>query len=108
VKPFLRTGRKDEFLRNLNDAIRTGKTHGIVSIPAKSATETVLSMDDKHLLFYLSIQVKEQGENRKTVIATTLVRFHNALGKCYFIVIFPFHKVVVKSMLKYVIKKHWL
>jgi hypothetical protein len=106
VKPFkLRTDRKDDFLRNLNDAIRTGTPHGMVSIPAKSATETVLSMDDKHLLFYLSVQVKEQGENRKTVVATTLVRFHNALGKCYFAVIFPFHKLVVRSMLKYVIKK---
>lgn len=108
VKPFKLNADKDNFQSSLKEAIRTGKAHGSMSIPAKSATETVLCIDDKHLIFYLSVQVKEQSENRKTVIATTLVRFHNALGKCYFTLICPFHKIVVKSMLKYVIKKYWL
>jgi hypothetical protein len=109
VKPFkLEVGKKNDSLNILKETIITGKTHGHLSIPAKSDNETVLCIDDRHLKMYLSIQVKDAGENRKAVVATTLVRFHNALGKCYFAVICPFHKVVVKSMLKYVIKKHWL
>ncbi|MDR1652533.1 MAG: DUF2867 domain-containing protein [Prevotellaceae bacterium] len=30
----------------------------------------------------------------------TVVHFHNALGKVYFFVIRPFHKIIVKAMIK--------
>lgn len=108
VKPFKLDANEDKQVNNLKETIMTGKTHGNVSIPAKSENETILRMDDKHLTFYVSVRVKETKGNNKSVIASTLVHYHNALGKCYFSAICPFHKIIVRNMLMYVIKKYWL
>jgi hypothetical protein len=32
------------------------------------------------------------------VIATTLVRTHNLLGRAYLVIILPFHRLVVRAM----------
>lgn len=58
--------------------------------------EAVMRKDDKHLLFYVSIAKIE--DNR--VEATTVVKFHNAVGKVYFFFIKPFHKVIVPHVVK--------
>ena len=84
--------------------IRTGGSHGIVSIPAKNARETVMLLTDKHLYAYLSVYLAADGPQKK-VYAITLVQFRQTLGRVYFFVIRPFHALIVRSMLKRAINK---
>ena len=91
-------------MKEFENCIRTGGTYDFVSVPAKSANETVLLLSDKHLNAYLSVHV-ESREGQKTISAITLVNFNNRLGRFYFFIIRPFHGAVVKSMLKRAVNK---
>lgn len=82
------------------DCIRSASPYGMVSIPAKSENETVLRLDDSHLSALISVHIQHLERNMKLVSATTLVHFHNRLGRVYFFFIKPFHHLVVKGMLK--------
>ncbi|NMA74727.1 MAG: DUF2867 domain-containing protein [Bacteroidales bacterium] len=107
VKPFKLDSNVDSHSEDLKNAIRTGKPHAGISIPAKSENETVLQVDDKHLTFYVSVQIKDKDKNSRCIIVSTLVCYHNTMGKCYFAIICPFHKIIVRNILKYVVKKHY-
>lgn len=93
----LKGGAKD--IKAFENCIRTGGTYDMVSIPAKSENETVLRLDDSHLSALISIHIKKLDDTEKLVSATTLVHYHNKLGKFYFFVIKPFHHLVVRGML---------
>ena len=41
----------------------------------------------------------------QTFTITTVVKFNNRLGRLYFFFIRPFHKVIIRSMLKRVAKR---
>lgn len=105
VKPFGIQGGNKGSRRELEKSIRTGGTHKFMSIADKSDEETILCANDKHLVMYLSIKVKELNERDKDVTVSTLVKFHNLLGRAYFSIIYPFHCIIVRSMLKSVLKK---
>jgi len=96
-------GSDSDNVKELEQCIRTGETYDFVSVPAKSANETVLLLSDKHLDAYLSVHV-ESREGQKTISAITLVNFKNKLGRFYFFVIRPFHGMIVKSLLKRSVK----
>lgn len=99
----LKGGGKD--MQILKDCIRQGTSYGMISVPAKSPEETVLCLDDKHLKAYISVLMKDVGENRKEVYFSTLVHFHRRLGYVYFYAIYPFHHLVVRSTIKSTLKK---
>lgn len=82
------------------DCIRSGGTYDMVSVPAKSENENVLRLDDSHLSALISVHIQDLESGQKQVSATTLVFFHNRLGRVYFFFIKPFHHLVVKSALK--------
>lgn len=105
VKPFGLKGGNKPNKQELEKSIRTGGTYGFMSISAKSEQETILCANDKHLEMYLSIKVEELNESDKRVTASTLVNFHNLLGRAYFFCIYPFHCIIVKAMLKSVLKR---
>ncbi len=105
VKPFkLESGTKIE---ELKECIQNGKSTPFVSIVEKTKDETILQMRDKHLNFYLSVKISNKENNNKSIIATTVVNFNNKLGKCYFFIISPFHDILVRMTLKYIVRKHW-
>ena len=58
--------------------------------------EAIMRKDDKHLLFYVSIA--KIGND--LIDITTVVQYHNALGKAYFFFIKPFHKMIVPRVAK--------
>lgn len=58
--------------------------------------EAIMRKDDKHLLFYASIA--KIGND--LIDITTVVQYHNALGKAYFFFIKPFHKMIVPRVAK--------
>lgn len=89
----------------IKDCIRNSKDLGMFSIADKSQNETVVKLSDKHLDAYMSVYLTNTENNHRSVTVITIVDIHNRLGYIYFYTIAPFHKIVVKGMLKHVIKK---
>ncbi len=56
--------------------------------------------DDKHLLFYVDIFITPLETGKQMIEVTTLVKYHNWVGKAYFFCIKPFHRVIVPLVLK--------
>ena len=63
----------------------------------KNDNEIIMGEDDKHLNFRASIMI---DKSRNTISLITLVHFNNLWGKIYFLPVKPFHKIIMKSLLK--------
>jgi hypothetical protein len=72
---------------------------GIFPVESATHNRVVLGFDDKHLDFRVVVDVAGAG-GASEVTATTLVRFRHPLGRVYLTAILPFHKLIVRSMLK--------
>jgi hypothetical protein len=66
---------------------------------ARTANEVVLGMDDLHLDFRVGVHVVPVTDGVRLTVGT-VVRFHNAFGRLYFLPVRPAHKVIVRSMLR--------
>ncbi len=66
----------------------------------KETNEMVFGKADKHLTFHASLLCGRYFNGRQELRITTVVKYHNALGRIYFFFIRPFHIVIVKSLLK--------
>ena len=64
--------------------------------------EAILGEDDKHLDFRASVQRRSDD-----IVVTTVVHCHNLLGRLYLALITPFHRLVVKSMLRRAARRGW-
>ena len=64
--------------------------------------EAILGEDDKHLDFRVSV-LRRSGD----IVVTTVVHCHNLLGRLYLALITPFHRLVVKSMLRRAARRGW-
>ncbi len=106
VKPFgIQSGSNDKNINAFAECIRTGGSYRFVTIPCKSENETILCANDTHLVMYFSVKIDPESTNVKRLTITTLVKFHNLLGRLYFYTILPFHYIIVKSMIKHTIKR---
>lgn len=76
---------------------------GFFPVVSESRNRIVLGFDDKHLDFRVVIDLFEADGDRR-VAGTTLVRTHNLLGRAYLAATLPFHRVIVRSMLRQVSK----
>ena len=81
-------------------ALIVGKKIGMFNIYAVSQNEVIAGEDDKHLNFRVS--VLRVGED---VMVSTFVKYNNLFGKIYMSLILPFHKIIVKAMMKNYMKK---
>lgn len=64
--------------------------------------EIVMGEDDKHLNFRASV-MKNNSEG--TISLSTVVHFNNIWGRLYFLPVKPFHKIIMKVLLKRYLKK---
>ncbi|WP_025763986.1 DUF2867 domain-containing protein [Dyadobacter tibetensis] len=71
---------------------------GIFKIYALSKAEIVLGADDSHLNFRAIIAHKSDALHNIKLI--TLVQYNNAIGKVYMSLIKPFHRLVVRVLVK--------
>lgn len=71
-------------------------------IATYSQNEMILILNDKHLDIKVSIFINESFEE-KTIIFSTLVKFNNFCGKAYMFIITPFHKVIVKRLMRNIV-----
>ncbi|WP_342447330.1 DUF2867 domain-containing protein [Methylobacterium platani] len=67
---------------------------------SRSEREIVLGEDDIHLDFCLSLLLSPSLDGRADLVATTVVRCRNRLGRAYLAAIMPGHVLVVRSVLK--------
>jgi Protein of unknown function (DUF2867) len=74
---------------------------GLFPVISEAPEQLVAGFDDSHLDFRVVIDVAAAGKGQQ-VTATTLVRTHNWLGRSYLAVIAPFHRRVVKRLLRQV------
>jgi Protein of unknown function (DUF2867) len=94
VKPFgLKTG-EDPAPENA-----TAGNIGIFPIHDRKPQRLTLGMNDRHLDFRLLVDVKDLGEGRQSVTASTVVKTHNLLGRLYLGFVKPFHRIIVPAML---------
>jgi len=63
----------------------------------QNENEIVMGENDKHLNFRVSVLVDRENS---FIYLTTIVHFHNFWGRAYFLPVKPFHKLIVKSLLK--------
>jgi hypothetical protein len=74
---------------------------GIFPIVSETPERLVAGFNDKHLDFRVVVDVTTSGQ-RQDVTATTLVRTHNLLGRVYLAIIMPFHRLIVRALLRQV------
>jgi hypothetical protein len=72
---------------------------GIFPIVSETPDRLVAGFNDSHLDFRFVVDVAASGD-RQQVTATTLVLTHNWLGRTYLTLILPFHRLIVRAMLR--------
>lgn len=77
---------------------------GIFPVVSETPERLVVGFNDKHLDFRVVLDVATLGQ-RQSVTATTLVLTHNWLGRTYLRIIMPFHRRVVRAMLRQVAQR---
>jgi hypothetical protein len=72
---------------------------GLFPVLSETPQRIVAGLNDRHLDFRLVVDVACSGAGRR-VTATTVVLTHNLLGRLYLAIILPFHRLIVRSMLR--------
>jgi hypothetical protein len=72
---------------------------GIFPIVSERPDRLVAGFNDKHLDFRVVVDVATSGATQKVTL-TTLVLTHNRLGRTYLAVIMPFHRLIVRTLLR--------
>jgi predicted Fe-Mo cluster-binding NifX family protein len=67
------------------------------TVTERNANEIVMGENDRHLYFRASVLVDRE---QSFIYLTTIVRFHNIWGRIYFLPVKPFHRLIIKSLLK--------
>jgi len=100
----LKTPDKGSRLISERITLRKGLRLGIFKVSNFNGREVIMSDQDKHLNFHLSVYLQHNEGLRSKVIATTMVSFNNFFGRIYFFLVKPFHRLIVPSLLKSAIK----
>jgi hypothetical protein len=74
---------------------------GVFPILSETPNRLVAGFNDHHLDFRVVVDVASSDHGQR-VTATTLVLTHNLLGRTYLAIILPFHRLVVRAMLRQV------
>jgi hypothetical protein len=92
VAPFgLTTGKEG--------TVQATRRIGFLPVISQSADRLVLGLDDRHLDFRVLIEIKEGDSARQEISVSTAVKTHNFLGRIYFAIVKPFHRIIVPVML---------
>jgi hypothetical protein len=88
---------KDRQNRLDNFKFEPKEQFGLFKVFSKTNNEVILGEDDKHLNFRVSLFIDKQtnDSDTKRLTISTSVCFKNCIGKLYFFVVKPFHKIIV-------------
>lgn len=81
-----------------------GARVGIFRVFDRRPNELLLGEDDRHLDFRVSLLLRDEGERQVTIV-TTVVCFHNALGRAYFTLVRPFHQIIVPALIRRALRR---
>lgn len=84
--------------KDYNEDYKVGGYIGFFRIYEIKEDEIILGLNDKHLNFRVSIF--NDRETKFNIKVTTIVQFNNKAGLFYMNAIKPFHRIVVKGMVK--------
>ena len=96
--------------RSLSSVGAAGSRIGIFKVYEANSVEVLMGEDDKHLDFRASALYQpavRPGADSARLVLSTVVHCHNTLGRGYFGLIAPFHRLVVKSYLRHAAKIGW-
>ena len=62
--------------------------------------EIIICKNDRHLCFWVGIYCSLPEDGWQEASVTTVVKFNNFLGRIYFVGIWVFHKLLVKSLFR--------
>lgn len=99
--------KKDREKQLQNFKCNPGEQLGLFKVFAKNENEVVLGEDDQHLNFRVSLfidQLSSDASNKRLTISTTVI-FNNRFGRIYFLPVRSFHKLIVPTMIKGIIKE---
>lgn len=65
----------------------------------RNDNEIVMAETDKHLNFRVSVLI-ERNDTISKIYLTTAVKFNNIWGRLYFWPVKPFHRLIIRSILK--------
>jgi len=80
----------------------TDKEETFFTLVKEKENEVIMGETDKHLNFRASTIV-DKSKNKISII--TAVHFNNIWGKIYFLPVKPFHKIIMRSLLKRQLKR---
>jgi hypothetical protein len=100
----LKAGRSDAYFPVLweTESEPANGSEGSLPMVAQTPSELVTGLSDRHLDFRVSI-LKDPAAG--TVSLTTIVHFNNLWGRLYFLPVRPFHKLLVKTLLRNYLRK---
>jgi len=98
--------------KQLQDPATTGgdKRIHIFKVYETGTHEVLLGEDDKHLDFRVSVLHRTRtvaAQSASYVTVSTVVHCHNRLGRFYILLIAPFHRLIVQSMLRRAARVGW-
>jgi len=76
-----------------------GKRAVYFKVIDRNEQEIVMAEKDTHLNFRTSVFVEENSQVRYAWL-TTLVHYNNSFGRLYFIPVKPFHRIIIKSLMR--------
>jgi hypothetical protein len=102
VKPFgLNTDGPTEIKSIASDKkYEIGENAVFFKIIKRNENELVMSEKDKHLNFRTSVLKLDQSDSTKKLYSITIVKYNNTFGKVYFFFVKPFHKLIIRTLLK--------
>ena len=103
VKPFGIAGGLNEKINNNDNSVvfKPGQKVVFFTLYNRNKNEIVMAEDDKHLNFRTSVRIeKSNKKNYNYLCSSTIVKYNNFGGKLYFTLVKPFHKLIIKSLLK--------
>jgi hypothetical protein len=87
--------------------VAPGQSLGLFKIMAKNNREVLAGQDDRHLDFRVSFlleTLEAEGTPAYGFTLTTGVTMHNRLGRFYFALVKPFHRLIVPAMMRGIIR----
>ena len=104
----LKTGKIGNFYNNPQISnLKTSQSIGDIVIILKEKYHLIIELKDKHLDFRFSILIGQENSLTK-VSLSTIVKINNFFGTLYFFIITPFHRLIIKNILKKLSSEMWL
>ncbi len=78
----------------------------IFRVSDRNENEIVMAENDKHLNFRTSLMIERINDTDIiNFYSSTIVHYNNIWGKLYFLPVKPFHKLIIRTMLKITAKR---